>query len=70
MDSEEIIPILKEIRELRSIIEHIEMLIEERLIGIDNPLPDEKREIKYYENEKRKGGIKRIKLEDIFGEHT
>ena len=69
MDSEEMLSILKEIRELRSIIEHIEMLIEERFIGVDNPLPDEKEEIEHYENVKRKGKVKLIRLEDILGEH-
>ena len=32
---------LREIHELRSIVEHLEMLIEEKFIDIDNPLLDE-----------------------------
>jgi hypothetical protein len=68
MNSEGMLSILREIRELRSIIEHLEMLIEERFIGIDDPLPDEEEEIERYEDERRKGEIRLIKLEDILGE--
>jgi len=43
-----------EIRELRAILEHIEALLEERLLGIDEPLPDEVEAIKEYESNKEK----------------
>jgi len=39
IDKEELI--YRELRELRTILERIEALLEERLIGIEEPLPDE-----------------------------
>ncbi len=46
----------KELRELRTILEHIEALLEERPIGIEEPLPDEIEVIRKYEGRERKGG--------------
>ena len=54
-----------EIRELRAILEHIEALLEERLLGIDEPLPDEVEAIKEYESNKEKGKVELISLDDI-----
>ncbi len=54
-----------EIRELRAILEHIEALLEERLLGIDEPLPDEVNAIKEYEDDKKKGKVELINLDDI-----
>ncbi len=54
-----------EIRELRAILEHIEALLEERLLGIDEPLPDEVEAIKEYEADKEKGEVELISLDDI-----
>ncbi len=56
-----------EIRELRAILEHIEALLEERLLGIDEPLPDEVEAIKEYESNKEKGKIELISLDNILG---
>jgi hypothetical protein len=39
---------------LRVILEHIEALLEEHLLGIDELLPDEVEAIKEYEADKRK----------------
>jgi hypothetical protein len=58
----------RELRELRSILEHIEALLEERLIGIEEPLPDEAEAIREYEDEKRKGKVELVNLEDILRE--
>ncbi len=57
----------EEIRELRAILEHIEALLEERLLGIDEPLPDEVEAIKGYEADKEKGRIELVSLDDILG---
>ena len=57
--------ILKEIRALREVLERIEALLEERLIGIEEPLPDETKAIKEYEAEKKKGKVELVKLEDV-----
>ncbi len=56
-----------EIRELRAILEHIEALLEERLLGIDEPLPDEVEAIKEYESNKEKGKVELVSLDDILG---
>ncbi|MEB3759600.1 MAG: hypothetical protein GSR81_01980 [Desulfurococcales archaeon] len=54
-----------ELRELRSILERIEALLEERLIGIEEPLPDEAKAIREYEYEKVKGKVELVDLEDV-----
>jgi len=36
--------LLEEIRSIRKTLEHIEALLEERLIGVEEPLPDETEE--------------------------
>ena len=56
-----------EIRELRAILEHIEALLEERLLGIDEPLPDEVKAIKEYESNKERGEVELISIDDILG---
>ncbi len=56
--------ILEEIRSLKEMLERIEALLEERLIGIEEPLPDEVRVIEEYEEEKKSGRIELVKLED------
>lgn len=56
-----------EIRELRAILEHIEALLEERLLGIDEPLSDEVEAIKEYEADKEKGKVELISLDSILG---
>jgi len=58
----------RELRELRTILERIEALLEERLIGIDEPLPDEAEAIREYENEKKKGKVELVDLEDVLRE--
>jgi hypothetical protein len=66
IDKEE--QLYREIRELRIILERIEALLEERLIGIEEPLPDEAEAIREYENEKRKGKVELVDLEDVLRE--
>ncbi len=44
--------LLKEIREVNERLKRIEMMLEERLIGLDEPLPDELEEIKNTEMRK------------------
>ncbi len=56
--------ILEEIRSLKEMLERIEALLEERLIGIEEPLPDEIEAIKEYEEEKS-GKVELVKLEDV-----
>ncbi len=54
--------ILKEIRTLREILEGIEALLEERLIGVGEPLPDEIKAIREYVLIKGNGKIELIEL--------
>ncbi len=58
----------RELRELRTILERIEALLEERLIGIEEPLPDEAEAIREYEDEKKKGKVELVDLEDVLKE--
>ncbi len=57
--------ILEEIRSLKEMLERIEALLEERLIGIEEPLPDEIEAIETYEEDKKKGRIELLKLENV-----
>ncbi len=57
--------ILEEIRSLRETLERIEILLEERLIGVEEPLPDEVRAIEEYEAEKKKGGMELVDLDEV-----
>jgi len=61
-------PLYRELRELRIILERIEALLEERLIGIEEPLPDEAEAIGEYENEKMKGKVELVDLEEVLRE--
>ena len=54
--------ILYELKKIGKSLEYIEVLLEERLIGIDNPLQDEKETEKYIKEKSRK--LELIKLED------
>ena len=60
--------LLEEIRSIRKTLEHIEALLEERLIGVEEPLPDEIEEIEKYETEKREGKLEPIKLNELLKE--
>lgn len=57
--------ILEEIRAISEVLERIEALLEERLIGIEEPLPDEVEVIKEYEADKKSDRVKLVKPEDF-----
>jgi len=57
--------LLEEVRVIREVLERIESLLEERLIGVERPLPDEARIIEEYEAEKKRGRVELVKLEDV-----
>ena len=57
-----------ELRKLRTILERIEALLEERLIGIEESLPDEIEAMKEYKNDKKKGETKLVNLNDLLTE--
>ena len=56
--------LLEEVRVLREMLERIEALLEERLVGVEEPLPDEVEAIEEYRAEK-KGGVELVKLEGV-----
>ena len=60
----------REIRELRFIVERIEALLEERLIGVEEPSPDEARAIEEYEDDKRRGKVELVSLDEVLGEQV
>lgn len=57
--------VLKEVRLIRSKVERLEDLVEERLIGSDEPLKDEAEAMKEYLEAKEKGDVEYIPLEEI-----
>jgi len=57
--------ILEELRLLRERVERLETLLEERLIGVEEPEPDEIEAIREYMDAKRKGKVSLTKLEDL-----
>ena len=56
--------LLKEVRDIRSSVEKIESIIEQRLLGEEEPLDDEKLAIKEYEEDKAKNRLELVSLED------
>ena len=59
--------ILYELKKIGKSLEHIEVLLEERLIGIDNPLQDEKETEKYFKERSRKLEPANLKTIEIMG---
>ena len=57
--------ILEQLRRLNDSVGRLEDLIEERLIGVEEPLPDEIEAIKRYEKAKRKKEISLVRLKDL-----
>ncbi|MEM2087531.1 MAG: hypothetical protein QXF52_02510 [Thermoproteota archaeon] len=57
--------VLKEVKLIRSKVERLEDLVEERLIGSDEPLKDEAEAIREYLEAKEKGDVEYIPLEEI-----
>lgn len=56
---------MKEVRLIRSKVERLEDLVEERLIGSDEPLEDEAEAMREYLEAKEKGDVEYIPLEKI-----
>jgi len=57
--------VLKEVRLVRQKVERLEALVEERLVGLEEPSKDEVRAIKEYVKAKEKGRVELIPLEDV-----
>ena len=65
MSSGDLKEVLKEVKLVREKIERLEELVEERLIGLEEPLDDEIKAIKEYTKAKEKGSIKLTPIEDV-----
>lgn len=65
MSSAEMKEVLREISLIRDKVERIEELIEDRVIGSDEPLKDEVKAIKDYEKAKENETLELVRLEEI-----
>ena len=65
MSSSALKEVLKEVKLVREKVERLEELIEERLIGLEEPLKDEVEAIKEYKEAKKKGNLKLIPIENF-----
>jgi hypothetical protein len=57
--------VLKEVRLVREKVERLEELVEERLVGLEEPLEDEVKAVKGYMKAKKKGSVKLIPIENV-----
>jgi hypothetical protein len=57
--------VLKEVKLVREKVERLEELVEERLVGLEEPTKDEVEAIKDYMKAKEKRSMKLMPLEDI-----
>jgi len=65
MSSSTLKEVLKEVKLVREKIERLEELVEERLVGLEEPLKDEVEAIKEYKEAKKKGNLKLIPIENF-----
>ncbi|MBL7118685.1 hypothetical protein ISS96_01545 [Candidatus Bathyarchaeota archaeon] len=65
MPSSELEEVVKEIRALREKVERVEEIVEERLIGLEEPMEDEVKAIESYLEAKKRGDLQLIPLEDV-----
>jgi len=57
--------VLKEVKLVREKVERLAELVEERLVGLEEPLNDEVEAIKEYVKAKEKGSVKLMPLEEV-----
>jgi hypothetical protein len=57
--------VLREVKAIREKIEKVEEIVEERLIGVEEPSVDEKKAIGDYLKIKEKGEVQLVPLEDV-----
>ncbi len=57
--------VLKEVRLVREKVERLEEIVEERLIGVEEPSEDEVKAVKAYMKAKEKGKVELLPLEDF-----
>lgn len=57
--------VLKEVKLVRQKVERLEEIVEERLIGVEEPSEDEAEAIEQYVKAKKKGSVELVPLEDV-----
>ncbi len=57
--------VLEEIKTVREKLERLEELVEERLVGLEEPLRDEVKAIEEYNEAKEKGSLNLLPIEDL-----
>lgn len=60
--------LLKEVRDVKSRVEKLENIIEQRLLGEEEPLEDERQAIREYEKTKAEGRVELAKLDEAMRE--
>lgn len=65
MSSSALNEVLKEVKLVREKVERLEELVEERLVGLEEPLNDEVEAIKEYVKAKEKGSLKLTPIEKV-----
>jgi len=63
--SSELEEVVREVRALREKVERMEEILEDRLIGLEEPMDDEAKDIKSYLKAKKKGDLQLTPLEDV-----
>lgn len=65
MSSSVLDEVLREVKAIREKVDRVEEIVEERLIGVEEPSEDETKAIKSYLKAKDKGKIQLVPLEDV-----
>ena len=65
MSSSVLDEVLREVKAIREKVEKVEEIVEERLIGVEEPSEDETKAIRGYLQAKDKGKIQLVPLEDV-----
>jgi len=65
MSSSVLKEVLEEVKVVREKLERLEELVEERLVGLEEPLKDEAKAINEYNEAKEKGNLKFIPIENL-----
>lgn len=60
--------LLKEVKDIRSSVEKLENIIEQRLLGKEEPLEDEKQAIKEYNENKAKNQLELVPFGDTMNQ--
>ena len=65
MSSNVLNEVLEEVKVVREKLERLEGLVEERLVGLEEPLKDELKATEKYNEAKKKGKLKLIPIENF-----